>query len=192
MPLLRRRWGIADPFDGTSLAAHILKEDQIILQRIGAKNEIVAVELQIEDYASGLIDAPCYRFKPNGDLALFEVLQLFEYGERKVCVRLNIIQKFGVSFAIKCSRFIRQSSGGLSLGPFPPSTTSTLLFPSLPISQFPTAGTKLAGSAPTVSAEKSSTISVDLLSAALSWPCITKLVVRQATATAKIIALELC
>src|SRR5215471_7650219 len=119
MPLLRRRWGIANPFDGTSFAAHILEEDQIILQRISAKNEIVAVELQIEDDAGGLIDAPCYRFKPQTNLAVFEVLQIFKHGERKVCVRLNVIQELGVSLAIESPRFIRQSSGGLSLGPFP-------------------------------------------------------------------------
>src|SRR5258705_5277705 len=66
-----------------------------------------------------MIDPARYRLKPYCDLALLEILQIFENGEREIGIRLNVIQELGVPLAIKRPRLICQAGGGLSFGPLP-------------------------------------------------------------------------
>src|SRR5258705_7814951 len=67
-----------------------------------------------------MIDPARYRLKPYGDLALFEILQIFENGEREIGIRFDVIQELGVPLAIERPRLIRQSRRGLPFRPFAP------------------------------------------------------------------------
>src|SRR5258708_34379763 len=74
MPLLARGRGISNPGNRRAFAFFELPENQIILEAIRSKCQIIAICLQIEQYAGALIDTARQAFEPHGDFAAAKIL----------------------------------------------------------------------------------------------------------------------
>src|SRR6266446_7484163 len=119
LPLPARGRRVADPLDARSLAFLVFEQHQIVFERIGPHQKVVAVRLEIEQDPGALIDASGNRLEPEADLPAPEIVDPLRDGIGEVGVGLHIIEKLGVALAIDGPRLVRQVGGGLTLLPTP-------------------------------------------------------------------------
>src|SRR5258708_34395036 len=131
MPLLAGGRCIPDPGYRCPFAFLEFPENQIVLQAIRAKRQVVAIWLQIEQYAGSLTDASGQALEPHGDLTASEIFHVLGGGVRIVAVSLNPFEKLGVALAVQRSPLARDPGGGLPFLPKPP-IDSLNTFPASP------------------------------------------------------------
>src|SRR5437870_6104945 len=114
-------WGrrVPDPLNARALALLVFEQYEIVFERIGPHQKVVAVRLQIEQDPSSLIDAAGDRLEAEADLATAEIVDPLRDGVGEVGVGLNIVEKLGVTLAIDGPRLVRQVGGRLTLRPAP-------------------------------------------------------------------------
>src|SRR5712664_4238911 len=120
MPLLAGGRRITHPGYRRPFAFFELPKNQIVFEAVRTKCEVVAIWLQIEQYAGTLIDAARQSFEAHGDLAASEIFYVLGDGVRVVGIGLNPVKKLGVALTVERSRLVCDSGGGLPFFPLAP------------------------------------------------------------------------
>ena len=117
VPLARRRRGVADPFDRGTLALLEFPQHEIVLERIGADRQVVAVGLEIEQDSGALIDAADDALEPHRDFAVAEIRDVLGDDVGEIGERLDAVEELGVAVAVECARLVGDAGRRLSLLP---------------------------------------------------------------------------
>ena len=88
-----------------------LPENQIILETVRTKCQVITVWLQVEQYSGALIDAAGQSLEAHGDLATPKILHVFGDCVGEVSIGLDPVKKLSIALTVERSRFVGDAGG---------------------------------------------------------------------------------
>ncbi len=119
MPLSRGGRCVADPLHRRALALLEFPQDEVVLERIGADGQVIAVGLEVEQDPRALVDAPGNALEAYRDCAVAEIRHVLRDRVGKIRVGLDAIQELGIAVAVESARLVGDSGRGLAFLPLP-------------------------------------------------------------------------